>query len=88
MKLVPGSERMFVEDRTDPIDGSVHWAPAKSLWIGSMTVAAVGLGPPLFSWQAFLLFIATSAVTLCFGHSVGMHRRRALEGAAQGVGHA
>ena len=75
MRLAPGSERMFADDRTDPTDGSVRWAPAKSLWIGPMTVAAIGLGPLSFSWQAFLLFIATSAVTLCFGHSVGMHRR-------------
>jgi len=26
------------------------------------------------SWQAFLVFLALSAVTLCAGHSVGMHR--------------
>jgi stearoyl-CoA desaturase (delta-9 desaturase) len=75
MQLVPGSERMSADERTDPADGRVRWAPAKSLWIGSMTVVAVGLGPLLFSRNAFLLFIATSAVTLCFGHSVGMHRR-------------
>jgi stearoyl-CoA desaturase (delta-9 desaturase) len=40
-----------------------------------MTAAAVVLGPPFFTWDAFALFIATGAVTLCFGHSVGMHRR-------------
>jgi stearoyl-CoA desaturase (Delta-9 desaturase) len=75
MQLVPGSERMFADERTDPTDGQIRWAPAKSLWIGSMTLAAVGLGPLLFSWDALLLSIAASAVTLCFGHSVGMHRR-------------
>lgn len=75
MQLVPGSERMFADDRTDPVDGEVRWAPAKSLWIGFNTAAAVALGPFLFSWDAFLLFIAASAVTLCVGHSVGMHRR-------------
>jgi stearoyl-CoA desaturase (delta-9 desaturase) len=75
MQLVPGSERMFADDRTDPTEGQVRWAPAKSLWIGFMTLSAVALGPLLFSWHAFLLFIATSAVTLSFGHSVGMHRR-------------
>ena len=75
MKLVPGSERMFADESTDPLEGEVRWAPAKSLWIGSMTVAALVLGPLYFSWDAFLLFVATSGVTLCFGHSVGMHRR-------------
>jgi stearoyl-CoA desaturase (delta-9 desaturase) len=75
MKLVPGSERMLADERCDPVDGTVRWAPAKSLWIGSMTMAAIALGPFWFSLDAVLLFIATSAVTLCFGHSVGMHRR-------------
>lgn len=75
MQLVPGSERMFADSRTDPRDGRIRWAPMKSLWISSMTAAAVVLGPLLFAWDAFALFLATSAVTLCLGHSVGMHRR-------------
>jgi stearoyl-CoA desaturase (delta-9 desaturase) len=75
MKLMPGSERIFAGDDTDPLDGNVRWAPAKSLWIGAMTATAVALGPPLFSWDALILLVVTSALTLCFGHSVGMHRR-------------
>ncbi|WP_244071042.1 acyl-CoA desaturase [Bradyrhizobium sp. Ce-3] len=53
----------------------MRWAPAKSLWLGGMTAVAIVFAPLLFSWSAFALFIATSAITLCFGHSVGMHRR-------------
>jgi fatty-acid desaturase len=75
MNLQPGSERIFADDDTDPLDGEVQWAPAKSLWIGSMTTIAIVLGPIYSSWSAFTLFIATSVITLCFGHSVGMHRR-------------
>lgn len=75
MKLQPGSERIFADERTDPLDGRVRWAPAKSLWLGGMTAVAIIFGPLLFSWSAFALFLATSAITLCFGHSVGMHRR-------------
>jgi fatty-acid desaturase len=75
MQLRPGSERIIADETADPVDGCVRWAPAKSLWIGAMTIAAVGLGPPLFSWSAFALFIATSGLTLCLGHSVGMHRK-------------
>ncbi|MBA3516393.1 MAG: acyl-CoA desaturase [Rhizobiales bacterium] len=75
MNLVPGSERIFADGETNPVEGRVRWAPAKSLWIGSVTLAAVVLGPAFFTWDAFLLFIVTSGVTLCFGHSVGMHRR-------------
>jgi fatty-acid desaturase len=75
MKVRPGSERIVADDDTDPLDGIVCWAPAKSLWIGSMTVLAIALGPLFFSWSALILFVVTSGVTLCFGHSVGMHRR-------------
>ncbi|MEO5772816.1 MAG: acyl-CoA desaturase [Sphingomicrobium sp.] len=75
MHLVPGSERIIASSSSDPVEGQVRWAPGKSVWIGSMTVAALILGPLYFSWSAFLLFVGTSAVTLCAGHSVGMHRR-------------
>lgn len=75
MFLVPGSERILVNAESDPVRGVVRWAPAKSLWIGSMTAAAVVLAPVVFTWGAFALFVATCAVALCAGHSVGMHRR-------------
>jgi len=75
MQLVPGSERIFADISSDPVAGQVRWAPAKSLWIGSMTAAALILGPLFFSLSAFALFLGTCAVTLCAGHSVGMHRR-------------
>jgi fatty-acid desaturase len=75
MPLIPGSERILAEGDADAAEGAVRWAPAKSLWIGAMTAIALGLGPVCFSWDAFLLFLVTSGITLCFGHSVGMHRR-------------
>ena len=75
MQLVPGSERIFADAFTDPVDGAVRWAPAKSLWISGMTLVAVILGPLTFSWAALVLFVVMSGITLCFGHSVGMHRK-------------
>jgi stearoyl-CoA desaturase (delta-9 desaturase) len=75
MKLVAGSERIVADTGASPVLGRVRWAPAKSLWIGGMTLAALVLGPLTFSWGAFALFLVTCAITLCFGHSVGMHRR-------------
>lgn len=75
MQLVLGSERMFADERTDPVDGEIEWAPARSIWIGGMTLAALIAGPLTFTWGAFALFIVTSGVTLWFGHSVGMHRK-------------
>lgn len=75
MDLVQGSERIAADDLSDPVRGVVRWSPAKSLWIGGMTAAALVLGPIYFTWPAFALFIVTTGVTLCLGHSVGMHRR-------------
>jgi fatty-acid desaturase len=75
MQLVDGSKRLDARDDTNPVEGTVRWSPAKSLWIGGMTLGAIILGPIFFSWGALALFIGTSAITLCFGHSVGMHRR-------------
>jgi fatty-acid desaturase len=75
MKLVQGPLRIAADKHTDPVEGRVRWDPAKSVWIGAMTLAALLLGPVFFSWSAFALFLVSSAITLCFGHSVGMHRR-------------
>ena len=74
MQLVPGSERV-VGDAADPVIGRVRWAPAKSLWIGTMTATALIAGPLTFTPAAFALFIVTAAITLCAGHSLGLHRR-------------
>jgi stearoyl-CoA desaturase (Delta-9 desaturase) len=75
MKLVPGSERVLADASSDPVHGRLVWAPVKSIWIGAMSLAALLLGPLYFTWGAFALFVATCGVTLCAGHSVGMHRR-------------
>lgn len=74
MQLVQGSERISGE-AADPVAGRVRWATAKSLWIGGMTLTALVAGPLTASWSAVALFAITTAVTLCAGHSVGMHRR-------------
>jgi stearoyl-CoA desaturase (delta-9 desaturase) len=62
-------------DRASPSGGKVVWDPARSIWNAMMLAAAVILGPIYFTWDAFLLFLAFSALTLCTGHSVGFHRR-------------
>lgn len=70
-----GSERIVECGSVDASAGRVVWQPMKSLWIGSMTLVTMVLGPFTFSVDAFALFLATTAVILCAGHSVGMHRR-------------
>lgn len=75
MILVRGPERIHATRDSCPREGRVRWAPVKSIWLGAMTFAALVLGPIFFSWAAFALFLITSALTLCLGHSLGMHRR-------------
>lgn len=70
-----GSERIISEPPTDASEGRVVWRPVKSIWIGAMTVIALFTGPFVFSWGAFLAFLVLCAITLCAGHSVGMHRK-------------
>ena len=66
--------RMISRQDSDARDGSVVWMPAKSIWVGTMTVVAIVFGPLTFNWSAFALFVVMTAVTICAGHSVGMHR--------------
>ncbi len=68
------TDRMISALNGDAISGKVRWVPTKSIWTLSMLVVAVIAGPLTFSWQAFALLIATTAMTICAGHSVGMHR--------------
>jgi fatty-acid desaturase len=69
------SPRMSDAGGTDAIAGCVRWNLRKSSWNSGMTVFALIGGPLFFSWSALALFLATTAVTICLGHSLGMHRR-------------
>lgn len=66
---------LILDAHTSPVSGQVRWDPLRSIWNGSMLLAALVLGPLYFSPGAFAVFLALSAVTLCSGHSVGYHRR-------------
>jgi stearoyl-CoA desaturase (delta-9 desaturase) len=59
---------------SDPVDGKVVWVPGKSLWVSAMTLVALVGGPLTFSLDALAVFVVLTAVTICLGHSVGMHR--------------
>src|SRR5215207_1740763 len=69
------SPRMVDADDTSAVEGVVRWKPVKSLWISAMTLVGVIGAPLTFTWDAAALFIVTSGVTVCLGHSLGMHRR-------------
>lgn len=64
----------FINGSGDAIAGTVARSPAKTVFLTLIyggTVAALFC----FTWQAFALFLVTTAGVLCFGHSLGMHRR-------------
>ena len=75
MNILKGSDRIQFDALTTPDLGVVKWKAPKSFWLGSMTAATLILGPLTFSWSAISVFIVLSVITLCAGHSVGMHRR-------------
>ena len=55
--------------------GDVTWSFTKSVWVTLMTSAG-GIGAMYtFSVGNLLVFLTTTAITLCLGHSLGMHRR-------------
>lgn len=70
-----GSERIVDSGDADASAGDVRWHPVKSLWLGGMSVTALIFGPLTFTPGACALFAISTAITLCAGHSVGMHRR-------------
>lgn len=78
MSAVPmqtiSTDRMVSSKTSSATDGEVVWVPQKSIWTCLLTMVALILGPLTFSWDAFALFIVTTAITICAGHSVGMHR--------------
>lgn len=67
--------RIKAFESTAPNNGDVKWAPIKSIWYTAHVLIAVIAGYLTFSISALLVFIVFTAVTLCFGHSLGMHRR-------------
>lgn len=68
------TERVKSTPTCQPGDGVIRWNAAQSFWTFAMSaggVAAIALTP---SWGGFAVFIILTAITICAGHSVGMHR--------------
>ena len=71
---VVSTGRMIALRDSEPVNGRVVWVPGKSLWISGMTLVAVIGAPMTFSVDALVIFIVLTSLTICLGHSVGMHR--------------
>ncbi|WP_425607371.1 acyl-CoA desaturase [Roseibium sediminicola] len=68
------TERVLSKNGASPVEGEVIFKPGKTAWIASMTLVALIAGPLTFSPGAFAVFVVLTAITICGGHSVGMHR--------------
>lgn len=60
--------------RSSPIFGRVYWAPNRSVWVSVIYAGALLGGYASFTWEALLLCLATTFITLWAGYSVGLHR--------------
>ena len=62
-------------ESSNAYQGTVSWSSLKSIWSSSCYLIALIGGVWTFNWDAFLLFLLFTAFVLCFGHSLGMHRK-------------
>ncbi len=67
-------ERVTPEPTTSNLHGSIKWSPVQSIWtLANGILGLVGV-VFFFSWGAVAAFVILTAMTVCAGHSVGMHR--------------
>ncbi|MFN7561457.1 MAG: acyl-CoA desaturase [Prosthecobacter sp.] len=59
---------------TNPDAGKVVWSPKKSLWFFTHLLIAVVGGVMTFGETPVVLSAVLTVVTLCLGHTVGLHR--------------
>lgn len=59
---------------TNPLEGEIAWSPVKSLWFTAHLLIAIIGGWWTFSPGAVALSFAFTVVTLCLGHTIGLHR--------------
>lgn len=63
-----------MSDLTNPEEGTVMWSPVKSLWFfGHLGIAVIG-GAITLGQMPILLSGVLTVLTLCLGHTVGLHR--------------
>ncbi len=63
-----------VDHLTNSVEGEVVWSPVKSLWFTSHLVIAIIGGWLTAGFDELIVFGVLTVVTLCAGHTVGLHR--------------
>lgn len=69
------NERIVINKDSNALHGQVFVSLPKTLWMGSMFLIAVIGSWYTFSTTSLIVFVVTTTVSLCLGHSLGMHRR-------------
>ena len=63
------------DSNADAVTGTVYVDPQKVAWVGGMLLFGT-IGSALTATPgAVILFVSSTLITLCLGHSLGMHRR-------------
>ncbi len=62
-------------NNSNALNGRVMLSKSKLAWLGSMLLISVVGGVLTFSLTALCVFIISTGVSLCLGHSLGMHRK-------------
>ncbi len=71
----PAAHRAQCVDPRAVVEGTVHYAPIKSLWFSIMVLGAIVGGAATFNVAALILFLTATALVLLLGHSLGSHRK-------------
>jgi fatty-acid desaturase len=69
-----GVKRIVATQLANPVQGNVKYSPIKGLWFLSMCTLTVLFGYQTLNLHTLILFIISTALVLCLGHSLGMHR--------------
>lgn len=69
------NERIVTHKTSNATIGRVVMSPTKVCWMSAMLSIAVIGGWYTFSLTTFTVFVVTTSLSLCLGHSLGMHRR-------------
>ncbi|UWQ76577.1 acyl-CoA desaturase [Leisingera sp. M658] len=74
MNSLVSTERYLSSSVTSATCGKIHVVPSKAVWL--LFHGVLGLTGMVFfpAIDAFTVFLILTAVTICAGHSVGMHR--------------
>ncbi|MDF1859387.1 MAG: acyl-CoA desaturase [Verrucomicrobiales bacterium] len=74
MKTIETERMSPVGPETNPVEASIHWSAGKSVWYSLHLLLGLLGVLFFFDWVAMLVCGALTVITLCCGHTVGLHR--------------